>query len=222
MKKVDKKARRTAWGATASVPHETVELLTYNSIHMELNEKKTTSINLASLGRKMVFSRCHFQDWYFSGLPFFSEITDLFVRGNYSSTVCCPRTPNCILTCWWYIFIKKLALWIIRPNPFVTWVRNRLPTISENILSWEFSTKCNFDGEFPQGSEGGLTRGGKAGKCFGSRSRKSPTRCRREEDLTHEGCSSWTSPSASLISCSCSSRGCSVTAGFGYFPCTST
>lgn len=97
-KMVDKKAR-TVWGATASVPHKTAEPLTCDSIHMELNEKKTTSIDLASFGRKMVFSRWHFQDWYFSGLPFFSEITGLFDRGSYSSTVCCPHTPNSILTC---------------------------------------------------------------------------------------------------------------------------
>jgi len=79
---------------------------TYNSIHMELNDRNIINVNQVGFDRKTVFSSE-------PGLSLLNEITDLFDRGNHNCTICsdfCPHPPYSIRTCWWYISIKKLAL----------------------------------------------------------------------------------------------------------------
>lgn len=102
-KMVDKKAR-TVWGATASVPHKTVEPLTCDSIHMELNEKKTTSIDLASFGRKMVFSRWHFL--CHSSVRLQVYLTEAVTALQYAVLI--PQTPYSLVGD--TFSLKKLAL----------------------------------------------------------------------------------------------------------------
>lgn len=100
---VDKKAR-TVWGATASVPHKTAEPLTCDSIHMELNEKKTTSIDLASFGRKMVFSRWHFL--CHSSVRLQVYLTEAVTALQYAVLI--PQTPYSLVGD--TFSLKKLAL----------------------------------------------------------------------------------------------------------------
>jgi len=62
---------------------------------MELNEKNTINVSQVEFDRKTVFSNE-------PGVPFLSEITDLYGRGNYGSTICsnfCHHVPCSTLVC---------------------------------------------------------------------------------------------------------------------------